>query len=127
MTDINRVLSPYEDAYAKTDKEVMDAITARDNNIRAGSLEAEGVYEYSRKAYKEAVSLLEEAIELRPTYGSAHYYLALSYVSLGRPQTAINLLNTYFDLMTPHVETASDQDVYYLTKCIELLEEIKKQ
>jgi len=125
MTDINRVLTPYEDEYAKTDKEAMDAITARDNNLKASSLEAEGVYKYSRKAYKEAVSLLEEAIKLRPTYGSAHYYLALTYINLERRQTAINLLNTYLDQMTPLVETASDQDVYYLSKCIELLEEIK--
>lgn len=127
MTDINRVLTPYEDEYAKTDKDVKDAITARDNNLKASSLEAEGVYKYSRKDYKDAVSLLEEAIKLRPTYGSAHYYLALSHINLERRQTAINLLNTYLDRMTPLVETATEQDVYYLSKCIELLEEIKEK
>ncbi len=126
MTAINRVLTPYEDEYAKTDKEIMDAIIARDNNLKAGSLEAEGVYKFSRKAYKDAVSLLEEAIKLRPTYGRAHYYLALSFLNMERRQTAINLLNTYLDLMSPLVETAKEEDVFYLSKCIELLEEIKE-
>jgi tetratricopeptide (TPR) repeat protein len=125
MNDIHAFLFPFEDAYVKTDKDALAARTERDNNLESNAYEARGVYEYSRGRYQNAVSDLERASKLRPTYGSANYYLALSYIQLGNTEKTVELLDSYLNLVTPLVESMTHQDLYYVTKCFDLAEKIK--
>lgn len=48
-----------------------------------------GVLEYNNKNYEGAVTILENAVILKPTYSDAKYFLGLTYYNLGRNDDAI--------------------------------------
>lgn len=86
---------------------------------------AKGESLYVAGRYDEAVSPLEDAINIRPEHGRAHYNLALTYAKLGQEDKAISLLDSYLNHISHTNEWLGSMDKEYIAKCKELLSKLK--
>ena len=86
---------------------------------------AEGQALYDTGRHEEAVQPLEKAIKIRPEHGKAHYYLALTYLKLGKQQEATNLLDNYLQHISKTKNYIGPLDREAIPKCKELLDQLK--
>ena len=93
---------------------------------RANVVAAKGQVFYERARYDEAAVSLENAIKIKPEFGLVHYYLALTYVKLGRREKAMDLLQSYRSYGKKNERRLGIMDKEYLTKCEELLASLKE-
>ena len=128
---INSVLRPYEAIYAKKDAKAATIVKNRNVARKAKGILSEGEYSYSKgylaeakkhyysahTHYKAAILQFKKAITLRPGYGRAFYYLALSHWAVGNQKRAIATLNEFLE-KTPK-KTLNAQDRSYIDQAIE--------
>ncbi len=88
---------------------------------------AKGKALYDVGRYEEAVQPLKKAIDIRPEHGRAHYYLALTYLKLGRKQEAVSLLGDYLQHIGKTDKYIGPLDREAIPKCEELLNQLKQK
>jgi len=91
----------------------------------ANFLAAKGTVLYKKGRYQEAVVALKEAIKVRKSHGSAHYYLALSYAKMGKKKEAIRGLEDYLEYTKKPNVWLSPIDKGIIPKCEDLLRKLK--
>jgi len=84
-------------------------------------LATEGKVMYSEGRYQAAISVLEKAVNDRPTHGLATYYLALSYIRTGKKEQAIILLEVYLERVNQENVQLTELDKEYIPKNEDLL------
>ena len=114
--DLKRALKTRLDAYevigdSTKAAEARTALHAADPTAAVGDLFKQAAQHYNNGSTDQALPLLQQVIELRPTHAQAHYLLGLTLISSGDTEGAKQHLGTFIELAPNDPDAALAQEM----------------